>query len=123
MPAVLVASYVLLATWDSSYAYAAFPIVTLVATMANPVVADYLNRRIPSAQRATILSIRQLVFSLLVAPAAPIFGIVADEMSVLAAFGAAAILLAPVPPILWLWWHSETLETPSEALAAASAAD
>ena len=121
MPAVLVLSYVLLAGWDSAYAYAAFPIVTLVATMANPVVADYLNRRIPSAQRATILSIRQLLFSLLVAPAAPLFGVVADQMSLLAAFGAAAILLAPIPPILWLWWHSETREAPWEAVAAAPA--
>jgi MFS family permease len=118
MPALLIVSYAVLGSWDAVYAYTAFPVVSLVVTMAYPVVADYLNRQIPSEQRATVLSIRQLLFSLLLAPIAPLLGFVADEVSLMGAFWASTLLVAvPLPFIFALWWRSEAREPSPEAAA------
>jgi MFS family permease len=119
MPVVLAMGYAALGVWDTAYAYAAFPVVSLVSMMANPVVADYLNRRIPSEQRATILSIRQLVFSLLLAPIAPVLGLVADQVSLMGAFWASALLVAaPMPLIFAVWWRAEAREPAPEVAPA-----
>jgi MFS family permease len=122
MPVLLMVGYAVLGSWDASYAYVAFPVVSLVAMMANPVVADYLNRRIPSERRATILSIRQLLFSLLLVPIAPALGFMADEVSLMGAFWASALLVAvPMPFIFAAWWRAEARE-PSPELAVEEAA-
>ena len=118
MPVLLVGSYAALGAWDSIYAYPTFPVVTLVAMMAYPVVADYLNRRIPSEQRATVLSLRQVVFSLLLIPIAPLLGLVADGVSLMGAFWASALVVgAPLPLIFTLWWRSEAREPSLETAA------
>jgi MFS family permease len=116
MPVLLVGSYAVLGAWDSLYAYPTFPVVTLVAMMAYPVVADYLNRRVPSEQRATVLSMRQVLFSLILIPIAPVLGLVADEVSLMGAFWASAVLVAvPLPFIFALWWRSEARERSPDA--------
>jgi len=118
MPALLAGGFALVGVWDAAYAYVAFPAVSLVAMMGNPVVADYLNRRIPSEQRATVLSIRQLLFSFLLIPLAPVLGFVADEVSLMGTFWASALLVAvPMPLLFALWWRSEAREPPPEATA------
>jgi MFS family permease len=123
MPVVLMAGYAVLGSWNAAYAYAAFPVVSLVAMMANPVVADYLNRRIPSEKRATILSIRQLLFSLLLVPIAPTLGFMADEVSLMGAFWASALLVAvPMPFIFAVWWRAEAREPLPEIAAEAAPA-
>ena len=123
MPVVLAVGYAVLGVWDAAYAYVAFPVVSLVSMMGNPVVADYLNRRIPSEQRATILSIRQLVFSLMLAPIAPLLGVMADQISLMGAFWASALLVAvPMPFIFAVWWRAEARE-PSPEVAAAPAGE
>lgn len=123
MPILLMVGYAVLGSWDASYAYVAFPVVSLVAMMANPVVADYLNRRIPSEKRATILSIRQLLFSLLLVPIAPALGFMADEVSLMGAFWASALLIAvPMPFVFAVWWRAEAREPLPGAAAEAAAA-
>jgi len=123
MPIVLMVGYAALGSWDAAYAYAAFPVVSLVSMMANPVVADYLNRRIPSEKRATILSIRQLLFALLLVPIAPTLGFMADEMSLMGAFWASALLVAvPMPFIFAVWWRAEAREPLPEMAAEAAPA-
>ena len=123
MPVVLAVGYAVLGVWDAAYAYVAFPVISLVSMMGNPVVADYLNRRIPSEQRATILSIRQLVFSLMLAPIAPLLGVMADQISLMGAFWASALLVAvPMPFIFAVWWRAEARE-PSPEVAAAPAGE
>ena len=120
MPVLLFGGYALLGSWDATYAYAAFPVVSLLSMMANPIVADYLNRVIPSEQRATMLSMRQLLFSFLVVPIAPLLGFVADEVSLMGAFWASALLVAvPMPLIFALWWRAEARERSHEAAAEA----
>ncbi len=103
MPAALVASYALLAVWDSSYAQMGFPVMNFVTVLAQPAVTDYLNRRVPSEQRATVISLTNLVRSMVLIPSAPLMGALADS-SLAAAFAAGGIIIAALGiPLLLAW--------------------
>lgn len=104
MPAALVASFVLLGTWDSLWAVAGFPVIFFVVILSQPAVTAYLNRRVPTEQRATVLSMTNLVRSLVIIPAAPLFGVIADEASVQTTLLAHGALVAALGlPLLALW--------------------
>ena len=103
MPAAIVASYALLALWDSTYAQAAFPVLNFVVVLSQPAITGYLNRRVPSEQRATVVSLTNLVRSLVLIPSAPLMGVLAEE-SLMAAFAAGAgIVLVAGAPLLLVW--------------------
>jgi MFS family permease len=104
MPLALIGALGLLAAWDSKWAVAAFPMIFYVVILSQPAVTDYLNRRVPTEKRATVLSMTSLMRSLVIIPAAPLFGVIADEWSVETAFLAHAVLLAALAlPLLVLW--------------------
>src|SRR5438128_2648220 len=104
MPVVLVSSYLLLALWGSLYAQVAFLSLYFVMVMSQPVLTDYLNRRVPSEQRATVVSLTNLVRSAVLIPSAPLMGRLADEVSLSATFAAGGIIVAALAlPILLLW--------------------
>ncbi len=104
MPALLLASYVLLALWDSVYAQIAFPLMTLVVFLSQPAITDYLNRRVPSEQRATVISLTNLIRAAVLIPSAPLLGVLADEVSLTATYWAGGALIAVLAlPILVLW--------------------
>jgi MFS family permease len=104
MPVTLIVSYALLATWDSIYAQIAFPIINFSVVLSQPTVTDYLNRRVPTEQRATIVSLTNLIRSVVLIPSAPLLGLLADEASTSAAFAAGGIIVAAVGlPLLLLW--------------------
>jgi predicted MFS family arabinose efflux permease len=104
MPLVLIASYALLAGWDSIYAQVAFPFMMLVVFLSQPAVTDYLNRRVPSEQRATVVSLTNLTRSAILIPAAPLLGVLAEQASLSASFWAGAILVAALTlPLMALW--------------------
>ncbi len=99
----LVASYGLLATWDSVYAQVAFPVLNASVVLSQPGVTNFLNRLVATEQRATVLSLTSLVRSVILIPSAPILGALADQ-SLAAAFGAGAIIVAVLGlPLLVLW--------------------
>lgn len=92
-----------LGAWDSLGAFVFYPLLGLVFGFSQPAISGYLNDRIPSAQRATILSMYQLLFSLLLAPLEPFTGVIADR-SLTAAFQVLAITTALLAaPLLLLW--------------------
>ncbi|TMG03596.1 MAG: MFS transporter [Chloroflexi bacterium] len=104
MPVVLVSSYLLLALWGSLYAQVAFLSLYFVMVMSQPVITDYVNRRVPSEQRATVVSLTNLVRALVLIPSAPLMGLLADNVSSTAPFWAGAILVAALSlPLLLLW--------------------
>jgi predicted MFS family arabinose efflux permease len=104
MPIVLIASYLLLATWASLYAQVAFLSLYFIMVMSQPVVTDYVNRRVASEQRATVVSLTNLVRALVLIPSAPLMGLLADEVSSTAPYWAGAILVAALSvPLLALW--------------------
>ena len=104
MPIVLVAGYVLLAAWDSVYAQIAFPMINFVIILSQPTVTDYLNKRVPSEQRATVVSLTNLIRSFVLIPSAPLLGLLADQASDSAAYWAGGIIVAVFGvPLLLLW--------------------
>ena len=110
LPVALVASYALLGGWDSVYAQVSFPMMNLAVVMARPIVTGYLNHRVPTSQRATVLSLTSLVYCLILIPLTPIAGIIADKMSLAAAFWAGAAMTLAGMAVLPLWWRAMAKE-------------
>lgn len=104
MAGVLVGMFAALGALDTVWAFAAFPAVVGVRNLLQPLAADYLNQRVPSSHRATVLSVRQLLFSLTLAPAEPLLGVVADHVSLLAVFRVSALALVALAPPFLVWW-------------------
>jgi hypothetical protein len=99
----LVASYALLASWDSVYAQVAFPVLNATVVLSQPTVTNLLNRLVESDQRATVISLTNLVRSMVLIPSAPLLGALAD-VSLGASFAAGGIIVAVLGlPLLVLW--------------------
>ena len=101
---VIAGSYAVLGAWDSVFAFAAMTPIVLISSMVVPVAADYLNVRIPNAQRATILSIRQLISSILIAGFQPCLGLLADHVGLEAVFFASAAFVVATAPLAFFFW-------------------
>jgi len=116
MPVALGIAYFSLAGFESMWVYAAFVPVGFVAGIQSPALADYINRRIPSARRATMLSIQSVLGSMLLAFMEPLAGSVADQVGLRGMFLMFAIVtLVAGPAILWLWHRSESATTGVDA--------
>ena len=103
MVLMIVASYALLASWDSVYAQVAFPVMNAMVVLSQPTVTNFLNRRVPSEQRATVLSLTNLARSAILIPCAPLLGALAD-VSLGASFAAGGVIVAVLGlPLLVLW--------------------
>lgn len=113
---LLVVSYALLGGWHSVYAFAGIGIITLSFSMTQPIVVDYLNKRIPSNQRATILSFRNLLTSIGIVALQPGLGVIADHVSLTAVFWTSAVVVAVfVPPVLYMWLRADAEESAARA--------
>jgi MFS family permease len=104
LPAVMVASYCLLGAWGSVYAYVAFLPIAAMQGFSRPATGNYIHQRIPSGQRATILSFSQLLFSLALAPVEPALGFIADRWGLQRVFWTLALGTAAVGGGAYLWW-------------------
>lgn len=104
MPIVVVSGYLMLAFWDSLYAQIAFPLINFVIILSQPTITGYVNRRVPSEQRATVISMTNLVRSAVLIPTAPLLGLLADEVSNQAAYIAGGAIVAFVGLPLMLFW-------------------
>src|SRR5205807_542286 len=83
-------SYVALAGIDQTAAFTFFALPAVAAGLTNPLISAHLNERIPSARRATVLSLMQLLFALQVMLVEPSLGFFTDEASLRVAFVFAA---------------------------------
>jgi len=114
--AVVLISYVALATFDIQGAFALFALPALVSGLSDPLVSAHLNERIPSERRATVLSVMQLCFSAQVAFFEPALGFFADGISLTMAFVfCGGYFAVTMPPLLFLWrraHHGEPLARP-----------
>lgn len=75
-------------------AYGAFPVVVLVGSMLHPLSTGYVNRRVGSERRATILSMQGMVMSLVMAVMVPALGFATDTWGLGVAFTGCAALAA-----------------------------
>ena len=114
---VTTASYALLGGWDSVFAFSATVTILLANGVIVPATSDYLNQRIPSAQRATILSARQLIASVIIAAFLPGLGAIADRVSLQAVFWVAAAFLGAAAPLSLILWLRADADEPLAATA------
>ncbi|MEX2245559.1 MAG: MFS transporter [Dehalococcoidia bacterium] len=112
MPLVLAGCYFALAGVDHLWVYAAFLPAGLVAGMQNPVLAEYVNRRIPSERRATMLSVQSLVGSVLIAFMEPLAGVLADQLGLRALFLVFALICALGATSIYALWSRAESATP-----------
>jgi MFS family permease len=116
MPVTLGIAYISLAGVDAMWVYAAFIPVGFVAGLSNPALADYVNRRIPSDRRATMLSIQNLAGTLLLAFVEPISGALADTVGLRGMFLMFAVSVIIIgPAILYLWSRAESDELDADS--------
>ena len=80
--AVAAASFLLAGIFKSYVGLAVLMGSTFVLGYLSPVLDNYMNRRIPSAKRATIFSFRGMISTMFIAPMEPLFGRIADKRSV-----------------------------------------
>ena len=111
LPVIVLVAAIGLSSFDNIWAFAFYPLTGLVFAMSFPVLSTYFNDRIPSASRATVLSIYQLTFSLFVVFFEPVLGWLADTRDFATAYMVAAIILAVGAPVLYIiWWRASRKE-------------
>ncbi len=86
LPVTLVACNLALAGIDHSWIVAAFVGIGVVSGLQNPFLANYINHRIDSERRATVLSVQSVVQNVMLAGAQPLGGVIADAWGLRAVF-------------------------------------
>jgi len=79
-----------------------FLLTSITGGLAFTIFSDYINTRIPSEYRATILSFDSLCFSIFMICVFPLFGLLAEKIGFSKTFGIIAILYIPVMIFLML---------------------
>lgn len=79
-----------------------FLLTSITGGLAFTIFSDYINSRIPSEYRATILSFDSLCFSAFMISVFPIFGILAEKNGFSITFGIIALLYIPAMIFLML---------------------
>jgi MFS family permease len=96
--------FLALAAWDSPYAFVAFPLIALGVSAASPLLSDFLNRHTPADQRATVLSIGELIANLFLVGLEPALGVLAQSIGLQAAFAATTLFIAAISSVTLLPW-------------------
>ena len=78
----------------------------------HPLLEDYINKRIPSSKRATVLSIKNMVNSLLFMTLSPLIGYLVDLYSLTAALLLMGLTLVVVSLIFFFTYHKKTESVP-----------
>ena len=91
--------------WDSLWVVVAIGVLAAVRGMIRPIATGYINRRIPSDQRATVLSMFELSTALVVAIVLPQAGAVADAVGFQASFGLLLAVLIGAGGLFALIWR------------------
>jgi len=75
-------------------------LTNLTGGLAFTILSDYINGRIPSESRATILSFESLWFSIFMIGVFPLFGFIAEKIGLTLTFGVIALIY--IPAIIFL---------------------
>jgi MFS family permease len=116
MPVAVAIAMLALAGVDELWAYGVFLAVGMVAGSMNPILASYVNKRIPSERRATMLSVQSVVASLILAGVEPATGALADLVGLQGMFLAvAAMTVVAGGGTLLLWDQAERQDQRDES--------
>lgn len=97
LPAGVVVGMVMLGAAPGFYAFALMPVVVGLESVFRPLADGYINRRVGSERRATVLSMRGMVNSFVAAAVASSIGWLTDNAGIeWAFFGCAALALVAV---------------------------
>ena len=91
--------------WDSLWVVGAIGALAAIRGMTRPIATGYINRRIPSDQRATVLSMFELSAALILAIILPQIGTVADAVSFQASFGLLLVILVGAGGLFAVIWR------------------
>ena len=104
LPVTLTACTFALAGIDHAWVAVAFIGMGFVSGMQDPFVASYVNHRIDSKRRATVLSVQNVVQNLILAGMQPIGGVIADAFGLQAVFlmfGTSTLVFGGAAVLLW----------------------
>jgi MFS family permease len=114
--AILIAATAILAVAPSIPSLALMLAVALVPALLTPLLSARLNHLIPSAQRATILSLGALLFELGLAIAMPLLLAFADRFGAPAAIGLSGTVFAlTAVPLMFVWRVADRGAAPASA--------
>jgi len=89
-------------TFIKNLSIAFFLVTSITGGLAFTIFSDYINSRIPSEYRATILSFDSLCFSVFMICVFPLFGLLAEKIGFSITFGIIGLLYIPVITFLML---------------------
>lgn len=91
---VLLASVLISALWANTLGLVlGYLLVNLLLAIVEPVLSNYYNRLLPSAQRATLLSVSSMIFSLMMVVLFPVMGWLIEWSSFTVAFGGTGMVV------------------------------
>ena len=108
LPVVMISgalAYVALALFDHLGVIAAIAVVAACRHAVRPIAIGYINRRVGSDQRATVLSVFELVAGGSMAVLVLVVGPSADAINLQVAYGIALAILVVIGGALWLNWN------------------
>lgn len=83
----------IIAVGNELLSIAGFVSFSALIAMLYPISSDYINKYIPSAQRATLISVQSMCFSIIMLVFFPIVGYIGDKFSLQYGFGVLALVL------------------------------
>jgi len=96
----------------AEYSIGFYLLTNLTGGLAFTILSDYINRKIPSESRATILSFESLWFSIFMIGVFPLFGLIAENIGLALTFGVIALIY--IPAIIFLMLKLQKHEQQSE---------
>ncbi|ARN96766.1 MFS transporter [Levilactobacillus brevis] len=91
---VLLASVLISALWANTLGLVlGYLLVNLLLAIVEPVLSNYYNRLLPSAQRATLLSVSSMIFSLMMVVLFPVMGWLIEWSSFTVVFGGTGMVV------------------------------
>jgi len=77
---------------------------SFLSAVSTPIISGYINKRLPSEKRATILSLMNLCNSLVMIPTEPLLGWCADHYGLSSTFHITGLAFLPlIITVLWFW--------------------
>jgi len=96
-----------------------FAVFYITRGIANPIFTSRINRRVESAHRATVLSVRQMGTRVIFVGLAPYIGALADSTSLPQAFTASSIIFGTASGIVFVLWLRSVAQSRSTENATA----
>jgi MFS family permease len=117
VPATIVALLLLIWLASAPAAIGLFAIIALAVALTQPVLSAMLNDAIPSAQRATVISLQSLIFSLAASPIQIVLLAIATRTSAALAIGVTGVMLAGTIVPLFVLLQRATAEPEPDVVA------